>query len=391
MKPESTGALVRELMKEFTLETGLEPVSSHPKRYLWTDSFAVCNFLELSHQFHDKRYLDLALGLVDQVHHTLGRHRNDVSTKGWISGLEERKGELHPTRGGLRIGKELPERRPGEPLDEHLEWERDGQYYHYLTKWMHALNHMAKVTKDSKFILWATELAKTAHKSFTYLPLSGKRKRMYWKMSTDLKHPLISSMGQHDPLDGFVTYNELQTTAIINFDGVLSLNLQDEISDMGKICQGLSLATDDPLGIGGLLFDALRIARLMEKCGSDLTHLLNSVIEAARVGIDYYAQNNPLNYPPEYRLAFRELGLSIGLRGVNELHRLIKSSSKISDPEHLLQTRVEKLMEYVPLGKEIELFWIDSENRHLNSWKDHQEINMVMLATSLAPDVFLSI
>jgi hypothetical protein len=34
----------------------------------------------------------------------------------------------------LRIGKQLAERRPGERFDERLEWERDGQYFHYLTR-----------------------------------------------------------------------------------------------------------------------------------------------------------------------------------------------------------------------------------------------------------------
>ncbi len=33
---------------------------------------------------------------------------------------------------------------------------------------------------------------------------------MYWKMSIDLTRPLVSSMGQHDPLDGFITYNEIK-------------------------------------------------------------------------------------------------------------------------------------------------------------------------------------
>ena len=34
---------------------------------------------------------------------------------------------MHPplTKGGLRIGKEMNERRPGDPLDERLEWDRD--------------------------------------------------------------------------------------------------------------------------------------------------------------------------------------------------------------------------------------------------------------------------
>jgi hypothetical protein len=57
------------------------------------------------------------------------------------------------------------------------------------------------------------ELAKTAHAGFTYVPASGGRKRMYWKMSIDLTYPLVPSMGQHDPLDGYITYHELQATA----------------------------------------------------------------------------------------------------------------------------------------------------------------------------------
>jgi hypothetical protein len=41
-------------------------------------------------------------------------------------GRYTREGEAHPTQGGLRIGKALPERRVDEPFDEQLEWERAG-------------------------------------------------------------------------------------------------------------------------------------------------------------------------------------------------------------------------------------------------------------------------
>ena len=78
---------------------------------------------------------------------------------GWISGLGEREGEDHPTQGGLRIGKRLPERRPGDPFDEQLEWDRDGQYFHYLTRWMHALDLVARSTREPRFNVWARELA----------------------------------------------------------------------------------------------------------------------------------------------------------------------------------------------------------------------------------------
>jgi len=126
------------LMRSFAGRTGL--TSDRPKqRYLWTDAFAVRNFLGLARLTGERSYADLALRLVDQVHHVLGRYRADDTRTGWISGLGEREGEFHPTRGGLRIGKTLPERRPEEPLDQRPEWDRDGQYFHYLTKWMHAL------------------------------------------------------------------------------------------------------------------------------------------------------------------------------------------------------------------------------------------------------------
>ena len=71
------------------------------KRYLWTDAFAVCNYLGLGR-------IDEALALVDRVHGELGCS-------------------------------------PGEPSDDELEWDRDGQYFHYLTKWMHALAPVAAI------------------------------------------------------------------------------------------------------------------------------------------------------------------------------------------------------------------------------------------------------
>jgi hypothetical protein len=256
MTINAANELFKDIMRDFARLTGLSPPSAHPRRYLWTDAFAVCNYLELYTQTNDKAYLDLALRLVDQVHHILGRHRADDPRQGWISGLSEQEGEGHPTIGGLRIGKQLNERKPYEPPNERLEWDQDGQYYHYLTKWMHALNCVSHATRDPTYTRWAIEMAKTAHAKFTFAPPYGGRKRMYWKMSIDLSYPLVPSMGQHDPLDGFVTYCELQTAATSDPGRSSYPDLTPEIADMAKICQGIRLATDDPLGIGGLLFDA---------------------------------------------------------------------------------------------------------------------------------------
>jgi hypothetical protein len=139
MISDSAAATAARLMSEFATRTGLSAAARDQQRYLWTDAFAVCNFLELFRRTGDQRYRQYATQLIDNVHQVLGRHRDDDMRSGWISGLDEASERRHPTAGGLRIGKPLKEREAGEPIDERLEWDRDGQYFHYLTKWMHAL------------------------------------------------------------------------------------------------------------------------------------------------------------------------------------------------------------------------------------------------------------
>ncbi|MDH5794760.1 MAG: hypothetical protein OEZ24_01495 [Candidatus Bathyarchaeota archaeon] len=377
-------SVVREIMTEFAHQTGLTSKRA-PRRYLWTDAFAVCNFLELHRLTGDEKFKKLALCLVDQVHHVLGRHREDDPRIGWISGLNEHEGEKHPMMGGLRIGKALYERMPNERLDELLEWERDGQYYHYLTKWMHALNRVSRETGDLTYNRWAIELAKTAHNAFTYTPLSGDQRRMYWKMSIDLSRPLVPSMGQHDPLDGFITYNELQATAPKDPEWP---NLNAEIADMADICKGRDWTTDDPLGIGGLLCDAYKVAHLVANRRIELADLLLTLLKSSRVGMEVYMKGKPLELPVDCRLAFRELGLSLGLHAIERLRRLIDGKPDFFD-EGPLHSRIENLMQHVVLGEQIEGFWLERKNRETDGWTDHRDINMVMLATSLVPDGYL--
>jgi hypothetical protein len=99
MNQQETTTFVRDLMKDFAERTGLVGERA-PRRYLWTDAFAVCNFLELNRRTGDKTYRELSLRLVDQVHHVLGRYRDDGPREGWISGLGDAEGEYHPTKGG---------------------------------------------------------------------------------------------------------------------------------------------------------------------------------------------------------------------------------------------------------------------------------------------------
>lgn len=371
--------VIKELMHRFAMDTGLQGTGK-PRRYLWTDAFAVCNFLELHRLTDEDAYRVLALRLVDQVHLVLGRHRDDDPREGWISGLGEDEGAAHPTRGGLRIGKKLPERPPDQPYDDRLEWDRDGQYFHYLTKWMHTLLRVSAATKKAVYATWARELAGTAHRAFSSQTSSGGPKRLCWKMSIDLSRPLVPAMGHHDPLDGYLTYLELQ-------EGTPEI-LAHEINEMKAFCQGQNWTTDDPLGIGGILCDALRAARLLIGGRQSLAGMPEDLLHAALNGLQEYSAQNPLQYPAEYRLAFRELGLSIGLQALDRISLLVREQPALfSTTEPLVQT-LNLLAGYRDLGVRINTFWLAEQNRQAASWTSHADINTVMLATSLAPEGF---
>lgn len=379
---------MRTMMMAFAKETGLTS-GQRPRRYLWTDAFAVCNFLDLHRRSSRTEDLALARRLVDQVHHVLGRHREDDPRTGWISGLDEEAGEAHPTSGGLRIGKPLNERAPDAPYDPQQEWERDGQYYHYLTKWMHALRQIAAVTGDPTYLRWAVELAETAHTAFTVRSRPGGRTRMVWKMSIDLSRSLVPSMGQHDPLDGAITYHSLQTPDLSEMwhEDADPPNLDDEIAEITRIGAGMRYVTDDPLGLGGLLVDAYRAAQLKHP-GVQPPYPPRRLLEAAAKGLDAYARGQPLHRPAPFRLAFRELGLAIGLQAVTRLHDLISDHPEGGERDGC-GAWIEALRPHLSLGEQIAAFWLDPDHRTGASWIEHHDINRVMLATYLLPDGYL--
>ena len=54
--------------------------------------------------------------------------------------------------------------------------------------------------------------------------------------------------------------------------------------------------------------------------------LLETVVESALLGMRSFAKSEALEYPADYRLAFRELGLSIGLSAVKICERWIEEN-----------------------------------------------------------------
>ncbi len=374
-----------EIMSGFARRSGL--TSDAPQqRYLWTDAFAVCNFLALARRTGDAHQLELAVQLIDRVHATLGRHRDDETRVGWLSGLDEPEGAAHPTRGGLRIGKKLPERRIDQSFDEQLEWERDGQYFHYLTRWMHALDLTARATQEPRLNRWARELAAAAYEAFSYLSPGTGQRRMVWKMSIDLSRPLVASMGQHDALDGLITCAQLQDTAARLAAAGDGPDLDEELAAFASMADASELATADPLGIGGMLMDACRLQQLSGRVVRPDAALVPALLAAAHTGLDHYARQGELHQPASRRLAFRELGLAIGLRAVSLMRAQLEAGDVSGPRPRELSARLDALLPFVRLRPLIDAFWLEPEHQRADSWATHRDINEVMLAASLVPE-----
>jgi hypothetical protein len=72
---------------------------------------------------------------------------------------------------------------------------------------------------------------------------------------------------------------------------------------------------------------------------------------------------------------------------VEYLDQLIRNNQGKFAPDH--NHLLRSLIGYIPVADTIEKFWVDDRNRETDTWVDHREINMAMLATSLIPMGFL--
>lgn len=278
---------------EFLDEETWKPRPYGKFRYLWTDAFGVCAFLTLFLETGRDRYLVQAAALIDATHEELGRERPIASLVGQ-SQCPPRLGsasESNPTLAGLRIGKVLDEGAA----------DGDGQYFHYNTKWAYALNSMSLATKEKKYNDWAIELLQTSHAHF----VDRRRLRMHWKVSIDMKRPLVQSEGNLDPFDGLVSYQIVADTAKKHFGADPSV-LKDELAEFKIMVERKYQSFDsfDPLDLG----EALWLAHWSNDSWADVVShrsesALNRLWEAG-----YFHQ------PLKYRLAFREFGTTLGLQ-----------------------------------------------------------------------------
>jgi hypothetical protein len=160
---------------------------------------------------------------------------------------------------------------------------------------------------------------------------------------------------------------------------------------MAVLCEGKSWETDDPLGIGELLGAAYKLAQLVLIEGLEQADLLDNLLGSSLVSLQSNASRDFLIFPAHYRLAFRELGLSIGLHAIEKLLELLQQTPRDFSMKHRLLSRTERLMEYLPLRESIGTYWLAPANRQAAEWMAHRDINMVMLATSMAPEGYLSL
>lgn len=273
----------------------------HRGRYLWTDAFGVINFITLHREYEkalasstsapDDRYLTLARRLVQTVHDVLGRTRDGQSR---LPGATDD----NPMGGGLRIGK----------IEEHGS-DGDGQYHHYLTIWMFALNRLSLATGDPTYNRQAIALAKAIHPRF-FIGRHLFRPRMVWKMSMDLSTALVASEGNLDPVDGFVTFRLLQAAAMQMGEGEV---LANEIADYRKVMErkGKHFVTSDPLDLGMSLWTAHWFAEKEDWATQLSGECFEHIYELFE--IDRY-----LDRSHKYRLAFREFGTCMGIKCMSE-------------------------------------------------------------------------
>ena len=69
-------------------------------------------------------------------------------------------------------------------------------------------------------------------------------------------------------------------------------DLEAEIADMADICEGKSWVTDDPLGIGDLLWTPLKSLQLIINGNREQTDLLENLLDSSLRGLNTFEQES---------------------------------------------------------------------------------------------------
>jgi hypothetical protein len=115
------------------------------------------------------------------------------------------------------------------------------------------------------------------------------------------------------------------------------------------------------------------------------------VMQGAGHGLKIMLMTGYLKRPAEDRLAFRELGLAIGLRAVPIIARAFENERTAFGNRPSLLRLIDLLLPYERLNDDIIGLWLPCAEDPDESWRAHQDINETMLATAIAPSTFLSV
>ncbi len=120
-----------------------------------------------------------------------------------------------------------------------------------------------------------------------------------------------------------------------------------------------------------------------------MLQLLDWLLGAAAAGLRSYLNEPDHRGPAAHRLAFRELGLAIGLSAIAELDALERQGRFRG--QDAARAALQALATVAGTREEIESSWLDPVCRRAPSWQEHLDINEVMLATALVPEGYLGV
>lgn len=231
------------------------------KRYLWTDAFGVVLLVSLHRALGEPRFLADAEWVVGEVERVLGRSR------------------------GIRIGEAS---------------DRDGQYYHYLAKWIFALTRLGALRPTYR--ARALELVGEIHEPFIRRGIG-----VVWKMEEDLSGPYPGfGLGALDAFDGYVVYRLLDERA-----------LAAPIRDMREIMERTYPAMDitQDLALGMMLW----LCHVFPDEAWARTQRARCLATLDRMWIDppgYFCREPDA---PGVVFGFTNFGVSLGLQAVAEM------------------------------------------------------------------------
>mgnify|MGYP000272676830 CR=1 FL=1 len=306
------------------------------RRYLWTDAFGVLAYLSLADQLEQQQtpekaetYRAAAHRLIHVVHDCLGQPRSDTDkTMQMTKDMASPNGNV-----GLRIGKAHHR----QVTDAGMSY--DGQYWHYIDKWLLALSRAGRVEDGCR-------IGKSVFPYFFDAGPNGDGSQggIRWKLSVDATPPpsLQRAYASDDTLVALIVFSILERQRQNKDSSTVIPSLAPEIAMLEKSLEFYKpRVTDDPLGWG---LEALYDQFLQ---GHPRRQALHSLHQRAL-------------HPSHFSLPFRLYGAMIGAR----------IAGKEVAPTSMVNDLIVQSLEY-------------QAGAIQRGYEEHSTINRVMLATVL--------